>query len=154
MDFCSADPKRLVPVAHIVLLDIDETIKEVAASEQTGHSRACSCAQRRPINARSGTEPYDPLWAVLQDDDLSIGFHTAVHEDFLGHQWISAEHTDFMDESFVYFQCVPLVANVQAAFAVLLQGAVFDHFPKLKVNFLEVGCRLDSARAEPVGLKI
>ena len=138
VDFCSADPQRLVPVAHIVLLDIDEAIKEVQRVSKLGIKGVFVCAA--PANKRAFWDrAYDPLWAVLQDDDLSIGFHTAVHEDFLGHQWISAEHTDFMDESFVYFQCLPLVADVQAAFAALLQGAVFDRFPKLKVNFLEVG---------------
>ena len=138
VDFCSADPKRLVPVAHIVLLDIDEAIKEVQRVSKLGIKGVFVCAA--PANKRAFWDrAYDPLWAVLQDDDLSIGFHTAVHEDFLGHQWISEEHADFMDESFVYFQCLPLVADVQAAFAALLQGAVFDRFPKLKVNFLEVG---------------
>ena len=138
VDFCSADPARLVPVAHIVLLDIDEAITEIERVAALGVKGVFVCAA--PANKLAFWDrAYDPLWAVLQDHDLPIGFHTAVHEDFLGHQWISADKTDFMDESFVYFQCVPLVADVQAAFAALFQGAVFDRFPKLRVNLLECG---------------
>lgn len=138
LDFCSADPTRLIPVAHIVLLDIDAAITEVKRAAKLGHKGVFVCAA--PANKRAfWDKTYDPLWAVLQDHDLSIGFHTAVHEDFLGHQWIAQENTDFMDSSFVYFQCLPLVADVQAAFAALFQGAVFDRFPGLKVNLLEVG---------------
>lgn len=138
VDFCTADPKRLVPVAHIVLFDINEAVKEVQRVAKQGIKGVFVCAapaNKLPFWDRS----YDPLWAALQDHDLPIGFHTAVHEDFLGHQWISDEKTDFMDESFVYFQCVPLVADVQAAFMALFQGAVFDRFPQLKVNLLECG---------------
>ena len=138
VDFCSADPQRLVPVAHIVLLDINEAITEVKRVAALGVKGVFVCAA--PANKLAFWDrAYDPLWSVLQEHDLPIGFHTAVHEDFLGHQWISEEKTDFMDESFVYFQCVPLVADVQAAFAALFQGAVFDRFPKLKVNLLECG---------------
>lgn len=125
LDFCSADPNRLIPVAHIVLLDIDAAIEEVQRVAKLGHRGVFVCAA--PANKRAFWDrAYDPLWAVLQDCDLSIGFHTAVHADFLGHQWIAQENTDFMDASFVYFQCLPLVADVQAAFAALFQGAVFD----------------------------
>lgn len=138
VDFCSADPQRLVPVAHIVLLDINAAITEIKRVAALGIKGVFVCAA--PANKLAFWDrAYDPLWAVLQEYDLPIGFHTAVHEDFLGHQWISAQKTDFMDESFVYFQCVPLVADVQAAFAALFQGAVFDRFPKLKVNLLECG---------------
>ena len=138
LDFCSADPNRLIPVAHLVLLDIDAAITEAKRVAKLGHKGVFVCAA--PANKRAFWDrAYDPLWAVLQEYDLSIGFHTAVHEDFLGHQWIAQENTDFMDSSFVYFQCLPLVADVQAALAALFQGAVFDRFPSLKVNLLEVG---------------
>lgn len=138
IDFCSLAPKRLIPVAHIVLLDIDKAVTEVERVAKLGCKGVFVCAA--PANKKAFWDPaYDRLWAVLQDHDLTIGFHTAVHLDFLGHQWIAKEKTDFMDESFVYFQCLPLVADVQAAFASLFQGAVFDRFPKLRVNLLEVG---------------
>ncbi len=138
LDFCSADPKRLIPIAHIVLLDIAEAVKEVKRVASLGAKGVFVCAA--PANKLAfWNRAYDPFWAALQDHDLPIGFHVAVHKDFLGHQWIPAQNTDFMDESFLYYQCVPLVADVQAAFAALFQGAVFDRFPQLRVNLLECG---------------
>ena len=138
VDFCAADPKRLIPISHIVLLDIDEAVAEVERVAGLGAKGVFVCAA--PANKLAfWNRAYDPFWAALQDHELPVGFHVAVHEDFLGHQWIPAQHTDFMDESFLYYQCVPLVADVQAAFAALFQGAVFDRFPRLRVNLLECG---------------
>ena len=54
IDFCSADPRRLIPVAHISLLDIDEGVKEVSGWP-SWVSGARSCARLRPARFRTGS---------------------------------------------------------------------------------------------------
>lgn len=137
-DWCSADPKRLTPVAHIPLLDIDEGIKEVKRIAPLGFSGVFVYAAP-PNNIPYWDRRYDPFWAVLQEHDLSIGFHVALNDNYLGHQWMTKEQTSLTDEHFLYMMSVPFVADEQAAFASLFQGAVFDRFPKLKIVLLETG---------------
>ena len=137
-DWCSADPKRLTPVAHIPLLSIDEGIKEVKRIAKLGFTGALVYAAP-PNKIPYWDRRYDPFWAVLQEQDMSIGFHVALNENYLGHQWMTKEQTSLTDEHFLYMMSVPFVADEQAAFASLFQGAVFDRFPKLRIVLLETG---------------
>jgi predicted TIM-barrel fold metal-dependent hydrolase len=137
-DWCSADPKRLTPVAHIPLLDIDEGIKEVKRIAKLGFAGVFVYAAP-PNKISYWDRRYDLFWAVLQEHDLSIGFHVALNDNYLGHQWMTKEQTSLTDEHFLYMMSVPFVADEQAAFASLFQGAVFDRFPQLKIVLLETG---------------
>lgn len=137
-DWCSADPKRLAPVAHIPLVDIDEGIKEVKRIAKLGFAGVFVYAAP-PNNIPYWDRRYDPFWTVLQEHDLSIGFHVALNENYLGHQWMTKEQTSLTDDHFLYMMSVPFVADEQAAFASLFQGAVFDRFPKLRIVLLETG---------------
>lgn len=138
VDFCQADPKRLVPVAHISLLDINEGIKEVKRVAKLGVKGAFMRAAP-PNQIPYWERAYDPFWAALQEAGLPIGFHVALNDYFLGHQWQMTESVTAVASPLHSYRFTVVAFDVQAAFSALCQGAVFDHFPQLKVLLLETG---------------
>jgi predicted TIM-barrel fold metal-dependent hydrolase len=137
-EFCRADPTRLYPVAHISLLDITEGIKEIKRVAKLGVKGAFMRAAP-PSQIPYWDRAYDPFWAALQEAGLPIGFHVALNEYFLGHQWKMTESVTAVQSPLHGYRFSVVMFDVQAAFAALCQGAVFDRFPQLKVLLLETG---------------
>ena len=138
IDFCSTNPHRLIPVAHISVLDINEGVKEVKRVAKLGVKGAfmrAAPSSQIPYWDRA----YDPFWAALQEASLPIGFHVALNEYFLGHQWKMTESVTAVQSPLHGYRFSVVMFDVQAAFAALCQGAVFDRFPQLKVLLLETG---------------
>jgi len=138
IDFCSTNPHRLIPVAHISLLDIDEGVKEVQRVAKLGVKGAFMRAAP-PSQIPYWDRAYDPFWTALQDAGMPIGFHVALNEYFLGHQWKMTESVTAVQSPLHGYRFSVVMFDVQAAFAALCQGAVFDRFPQLKVLLLETG---------------
>jgi predicted TIM-barrel fold metal-dependent hydrolase len=138
IDFCTTDPKRLIPVAHISLLDINEGVKEVQRVAKLGVKGAFMRAAP-PSQIPYWDHAYDPFWAVLQEANMPIGFHVSLNEYFLGHQWKMSESVTAVQSPLHGYRFSVVMFDVQAAFAALCQGAVFDRFPRLKVLLLETG---------------
>lgn len=137
VEFCSADPRRLIPIAHISLLDIQEGVKEAKRVAKLG-MKGVFIRPAPPNKVPFWDRVYDPFWAVLQELALPLGLHVGVSENYLGHDWVKTEST-IGDTLHPYRLCVPFVADLQAAFASLFQGAVFDRFPRLRLFLLETG---------------
>ena len=138
VDFCHTNPQRLIPVAHISLLDINEGVKEVQRVAKLGVKGAFMRAAP-PSQIPYWDHAYDPFWAVLQETGMPIGFHVALNEYFLGHQWRMTESVTAVGSPLHGYRFSVVMFDVQAAFAALCQGAVFDRFPQLKVLLLETG---------------
>ena len=90
IDFCETNPQRLIPVAHISLLDINEGVKEVKRVAKLGVKGAFMRAAP-PSQIPYWDRAYDTFWAALQEADMPIGFHVSLNEYFLGHQWKMTE---------------------------------------------------------------
>jgi len=138
IDFCATDPKRLIPVAHISLLDIAEGVKEVQRVAKLGVKGAFMRAAP-PSQIPYWDHDYDPFWSALQEANMPIGFHVSLNEYFLGHQWKMSESVTAVQSPLHGYRFSVVMFDVQAAFAALCQGAVFDRFPQLKVLLLETG---------------
>ncbi len=138
IDFCKTNPQRLIPVAHISLLDIDEGVKEVKRVAKLGVKGAFTRAAP-PSQIPYWDRAYDTFWAALQEADMPIGFHVSLNEYFLGHQWKMTESVTAVQSPLHGYRFSVVMFDVQAAFAALCQGAVFDRFPQLKVLLLETG---------------
>jgi len=138
VDFCSADPRRLIPVALISTLDMNEAVREVKRAAKLGARGAFMRAA--PLSQIPWWDrAYDPFWTVLQDTGMPIGFHVALNEYFLGHQWKMTESVNAIASPLHSYRFTTVAFDVQAAFSSLCQGAVFDRFPELKVLLLETG---------------
>lgn len=139
LDFCSADPHRLIPAALVPILDIPEGVKEIKRMAKLGAKGVLLFA---PPLTEIGfwDKAYDPIWAALQEASLPVIFHPALNEGFFGSQWIGGGQEGITDDRYLlYMESCAVVVDVQAAFAQLFQGAVFDRFPELKVVLLETG---------------
>lgn len=138
-DFCAVNPSRLIPVALVPVLDIAEGVKEINRVTKQGAKGVLLFA---PPLTKEGfwDKAYDPVWAALQDANIPAIFHPALNEGFFGSQWIATGQEGITDDRYLlYMESCAVVVDVQAAFAQLFQGAVFDRFPKLKVVLLETG---------------
>ena len=83
VDFCSHDPARLVPVAHISLIDPRlGAVAEVDPGPRCGlPGRVPVARHARPAAAASSMDPaFDPFWAAAADLDMPVGFHVVVRD--------------------------------------------------------------------------
>lgn len=137
VDFCSADTKRLIPIAHINLLDVDLAVKELDRAQAAG----CRGIYISPdlfarAHKRFDDPTFDPFWAAVQERDLPIAFHVVVRDQAT---------TSYVDPyngggiSFGLLNFAFLAIDVMGAFTELMSAGVLERFPRLKVAVLETG---------------
>src|SRR5258705_10994595 len=90
VDFCSADRRRLVPIAHICLMDPAGAVEEVRRARKDG----CAGVYLSPDPVSRGGRQFDdrdlaPFWETVQDLEMPIAFHvvarhTSILDGFLG----------------------------------------------------------------------
>jgi len=141
VDFCSHDRSRLVPVAHLSLIDIDGAIEEAKQARAAG----CAAAYLSPdLEARSGRSlgdpALDPFWATLADLDMPMGFHVVVRDRPFFRPWMPGRGAG----SELFFFAF-LAIDVMAAFTQLLASGVLARHPKLRCSVLESGATWISA---------
>lgn len=147
-DFCKPYPDRLMPIAHISILDVDAAVVEMRRTAKLGAKGFFM----RPdlVNGRDlGHPDYDPIWAEAQDMGLPVAPHVIVHEKMPLDDWIAAISPLSPDESderqqqrrqagFLFAQTY-LMLSVQAAFTAVMTAGVFERYPRLKYVVLESG---------------
>ena len=143
VDFCSHDPRRLVPIAHINLLDIGLAVQEI----RRAHAAGCKGIFLSPdLFARGGRRfddrALDPVWATAQELELPIAFHVVVRDQ---------PTTSYVDQfqaggrAFGLLNFAFLAIDVMAGFTELLSCGVLERFPRLRVAILEAGANWISA---------
>jgi predicted TIM-barrel fold metal-dependent hydrolase len=135
VDFCSHDPVRLVPVAHISLIDEVGAVEEVVRSRDAG----CRAVYLSPdVASRAGrglSDPaFDRFWSTVEDLDIPIGFHVVVR-DQSSFQRPIIERTGGQ----ALFGFAFLAIDVMAAFTEMLASGVFEKHPRLRCTVLESG---------------
>ncbi len=76
IDWCSADPKRLLPIMATPFWDLDAAVAEIQRCAKTGHKGVLFGSQPDTFGQPSlVNRHWDPLWAAAQDVDLPISFH-------------------------------------------------------------------------------
>jgi len=141
VDFCAHDPGRLVPVAHISLLDVDLAVREVERARTAG----CVAVYLSPDTVSRGgrhlMDPaYDRFWAQVSDLDMPVGFHVVVRDQPFFRSWMPGRGSG----SELFFFAF-LAIDVMAAFTQMLAGGVFERHPKLRCTVLESGATWISA---------
>ncbi len=135
VDFCAHDPVRLVPVAHISLIDEVGAVEEVARAREAG----CKAVYLSPDAASRGgrgiSDPaFETFWSTVEDLDMPIGFHVVVRDQ-----------TSFARPAFqsaggqALFGFAFLAIDVMAAFTEILASGVFEKHPRLRCTVLESG---------------
>ncbi len=135
VDFCAHDRRRLVPVAHISLIDEDGAVDEVVRAREAG----CAAVYLSPdLPARAGRGLSDPaferFWSALEDLDMPVGFHVIVRDApaFPPPKMERAEGRSLFAFAF-------LAIDVMAAFTEMLASGVLERHPRLRCTVLESG---------------
>lgn len=137
VDFCSHDRRRLVPIAHICLLDPAGAVEEVKRARRDG----CAGVYLSPDPpARGGRQFNDdelaPFWETVQDLDMPIAFHVVARDGGLLLPWLGGK-TDTIGETVFSFTFLAL--DVMAAFTSMLSRGLFERYPRLRCAVLEAG---------------
>lgn len=143
VDFCSYDRKRLVPIAHISLLDPLLAVKEMKRAANEGCKGIFISPDLKPRAMRHFDHPdFDPVWETAQDLNLPISFHVVVRDERSHHYFDPSSENAYR---FGLFDFSFLAIDVMAAFTELLSLGILERFPKLKVAVLESGANWISA---------
>jgi predicted TIM-barrel fold metal-dependent hydrolase len=147
-DFCSADPRRLRPVAVISPQDMPAAVAEVERAAKRGFVGIFM--RPNPVQGHTLGDPYyRPLYAAAQELGMSIGIHegTEIYLPTLG-----ADRARSLGGH--HIMCHPF--EQMAAMASLVEWGTFEEFPRLNYLFLEAGAgwapfwvkRLDAERKQ------
>ncbi len=143
VDFCSHDPTRLVPIAHISLLDPELAVTEMERAARDGCRGIYLSPDRASRGMRYFDAPeFDRVWAAAADLSLPLGFHVVVR-DHRSHRYF--DPTDERAYRFGLFDFAFLAIDVIAAFTEFLSLGIFERFPTLKLSVLESGANWISA---------
>ena len=133
LEFASADPKRLLVVYLVPIVDIDEAVVEVERL-----SRAGARAFMLPTYPTDlGLPPYfheryHPLWSAISDTGIPISQHVGANEAL----WHVMRYDTTPAKGI--FQSLPPIFMAETL-ANWIVGGVFARFPKLRVVLVEAG---------------
>jgi uncharacterized protein len=142
VDFCSENPKRLKPIAHVSLLD------PAGACEEARRARADGCVgvmiSPDPVSRRGrllNDPEIAPLWETLQELDMPASLHVVVRPDNqkMIADWVNASQLGTLDPGIRVMNFTFLAIDVMAAFTQMISMAIFEKYPRLKCGVLEAG---------------
>ena len=137
-DFCSPDPDRLKPVAHISLLDMDMAITELERVADKGVGGVFVYARPPWLSERPfGHRDNDRYWEALQDMNIAAGIHPILGPNYVGDHMYKGDSVNQSDA--VWWSDVLFSLDVQMAFTNMVYEGVFERFPRLKTLVLETG---------------
>lgn len=136
VDWCSADPTRLIPVAAMPFWDVNECVKEIERSVAMGHKAILAGSQPDAFGQPPLASPHwDPMWAAAQDAGIPISFHIGggdlsdLFEDKIG---LGVRATFARASSMIFMQNVTCIAD-------LIFGGICHRFPNLDFVSVESG---------------
>jgi predicted TIM-barrel fold metal-dependent hydrolase len=137
VDFCSADRRRLVPIAHICLMDPEGAVAEVQRARKDG----CAGVYLSPDPpARGGRQFDDPnlarFWGTVQDLEMPVAFHVVARTDSMLKPWFGADGDPVGG---VVFGFAFLALDVMVAFTSMMTRGLFETYPRLRLAVLEAG---------------
>jgi predicted TIM-barrel fold metal-dependent hydrolase len=137
VDFCSADRRRLVPIAHICLMDPEGAVAEVRRARKDG----CAGVYLSPDPPARGGRQFDdpslaPFWQTVQDLEMPVAFHVVARSDSMLRPW-SSVHDDPVGG--VVFGFAFLALDVMLAFTSMMTRGLFETYPRLRLAVLEAG---------------
>jgi predicted TIM-barrel fold metal-dependent hydrolase len=123
VEYCSHDPKRLLPLGLITLEDIAAGTQELTRIGKNGMKGAMIWAEAP--DDRPYTHPdYDPFWAAAQELDMKLSLHILTGRKGTG--------IDFFKDNLA-LQVSTLHHEVERSIAVFVLGGVLERFPKLTI---------------------
>ncbi|MBM4269502.1 MAG: amidohydrolase [Deltaproteobacteria bacterium] len=156
-DYCRHAPRQLFGIATLVQTDVERAIRGAKRAKEQGLV-GVFLRPNPSVDGKHFCDPiYDPLWATLQDLDLTVGFHPYLANDLPGacrdlgfgvfvapgarpmlQDVEEARASGMVGIQNIFFsQALSNVFDMQTTITMLTCGGVLERFPKLKVIFLE-----------------
>ncbi|HEX4089626.1 MAG TPA: amidohydrolase family protein [Trebonia sp.] len=135
-EFCSADPKRLIPMTMLPFWDIDESVAEMKRAYEMGHKGVLFAARYDKAGYPRLIDDYwEPVLGQAQEMGLSLNFHVGflATDDELKGAVDQSQKLDFTKES-----ALVLLGNAQNITEVVVSG-VCERYPDLKFVSVENG---------------
>jgi predicted TIM-barrel fold metal-dependent hydrolase len=145
IDFCAADPKRLLG-AHLIYPwpDMSAAVEQCRVAAEAG-TKVIFPPQQAGVPGDPSPafydRSYDPLWAACQDYGLVVQIHAGWGNPQGGLGELMAAAATMAED-----QLTSLIAEALDTFGErrplwqFMFGGVFDRFPRLKVAFTEIHC--------------
>jgi len=135
-EFCSADPRRLIPMMMLPFWDIDASVAEMKRAADMGHKGVLFAAQYEKVGLPPLIDDHwEPVLSQAQEMGLSMNFHVGFlssKEDLKG-AVNQAEKLSFTKES-----SLVLLGNARNIAEVVVSG-VCHRYPDLKFVSVENG---------------
>ncbi|MCA9502382.1 MAG: amidohydrolase [Spirochaetaceae bacterium] len=136
VDWCSAAPDRLIPVAAMPFWDVNECVKEVQRAASIGHKSILACSEPQAFGEpRLADRHWDPFWAAVQETGLPISFHIGAGDlsDIVSDPCKLGPKAAFSRvSSTIFMQNMNCIAD-------LIFGGVCHRYPKLELVSVESG---------------
>jgi uncharacterized protein len=132
-DFCQADPKRLLGAGMISPYDMKDAVSEARRCANELGFRAVFLRANPLVDDKWHDSYYEPLWEVLEELSLSLGFHESTGT---GKQHIGERMEPNLMLRRIYGQ--PL--EQMLALGSFCAGGILARHPGLRVAFLEANC--------------
>lgn len=145
LEWASADPERLVPMAMLPFWDLDASIRELNRCVGLGFRGVLFSNRLEQIGLPRYVDPYwDPLYAAAQDCDVPVNFHVGFYSKEAS-QGVEAKSLALMEAhpGAVRIGAVEglgraLMDQATLIGSILLSG-LCERFPRLKLVSVEAG---------------
>jgi predicted TIM-barrel fold metal-dependent hydrolase len=132
-DFCRDSGGRLVPIAHLTLLDPEGAAAELERAVKDG-CRGGWVAPFTHSRKGHGHPDHDPLWRKAVDLDVPVAIHPTFEP-----VWSIPVRFDRLGRSSEFHYNVSLRQGVQQALLTFFDYGTLERFPQLRLGVLESG---------------
>ncbi len=133
LDFASHDPKRLLAVYIVPIVDIDEAVSEVTRLAKAGARALMVPLYPTDIGlSHYSDKRYEKLWATIQETGIAISQHVSANQalfDIMSYDPTPAKGI---------FQSLPPIFMAEILAGWIVPGTL-ERFPKLKIVLVEAG---------------
>ncbi len=131
-DFCALDPNRMYGAGMISVYDVNDAVAETRRAVNELGFKAVF-VRSNVVVGKTWHDPYfEPLWNVLEELDVPIGFHEA--SGSMSKQ--AGEHFDNFMLRRIYSQPFEQMMGLGS----FIGGGVLEKHPDLRAAFLEANC--------------
>ena len=131
-DFCARDPDRMLGAGMISVYDVADAVAETRRAVGELGFRAVFVRSNVVVGRPWHDPSFEPLWNVLEELDVPIGFHEATGS--MSRQ--AGEHFDNFMLRRIYAQPFEQMMGLGS----FVGGGVLERHPDLRVAFLEANC--------------
>ncbi len=134
LDYCSADPHRLRPVAVIPPQDMVLAVEELERCAKKGY-KVVMVRPNTCLGLNVDHPNFERFWAAAQDLDMAIG----IHEGYLQGSPYMPRLGDDRTNNWPQLHAFEHPAEHMMASMLLITGGVLQRYPKLRFGFMESG---------------